>query len=208
MLKNYIFDLGGVILDIRMQNAYERFVNLGLPAAELEKGGFAYKLMEDYQLGLVSTRSFCKQIADKCSSATPSDIENAWNSICLGIAERKLNALRRLRKTGNVTVSLLSNTNDLHWDYCCKKWFDANGNRVDDFFGRVFLSQELHLQKPDPEIFKTAVRTLNANPSETIFIDDNVENTAAAAACGLKTLCVTPDVDWVQRLSLSESQCA
>ena len=202
MLKNYIFDLGGVILDIRMQNAYERFVALGLPAAELEKGGLAYKLMEDYQLGLVNTQSFCKQIADKCSSATPSDIENAWNSICLGIAERKLNALRRLRKTGNVTVSLLSNTNDLHWDYCCKNWFDANGNRVDDFFGRVFLSQELHLQKPDPEIFRTAIRRLNANPSETIFIDDNAENAAAAASCGLQTLCVTPDVDWVQALGL------
>ena len=202
MLKNYIFDLGGVILDIRMQNAYERFVALGLPAIELEKGGLAYKLMEDYQLGFVNTQSFCKQIADKCSSATPSDIENAWNSICLGIAERKLNALRRLRKTGNVTVSLLSNTNDLHWDYCCKNWFDANGNRVDDFFGRVFLSQELHLQKPDPEIFRTAIRRLNANPSETIFIDDNAENTAAAASCGLQTLCVTPDVDWGQALGL------
>ena len=209
MLKNYIFDLGGVVLDIRMQNAYERFMALGLPAAELEKGEFTYKLMEDYQLGLVNTQSFCKQIADRClPTTTPIDIENAWNSICLGIAERKMNALRRLRKTENVTVSLLSNTNDLHWEYCCKNWFNANGNRVGDFFGRVFLSQELHLQKPDPEIFKTAICTLNANPGETIFIDDNAENTAAAAACGLKTLCVTPDVDWVQRLSLSESQCA
>ena len=206
MLKNYIFDLGGVILDIRMQNAYERFMALGLPAAELEKGGFAYKLMEDYQLGLVNTQSFCKQIADRClPTTTPIDIENAWNSICLGIAERRLNTLRCLRKMENVTVSLLSNTNDLHWEYCCKNWFNANGNHLDDFFDHVFLSQELHLQKPDPEIFKTAIRSLNANPTETIFIDDNAENTAAAAACGLKTLCVTPDVDWIQALNLSES---
>ena len=205
MLKNYIFDLGGVLLDIRMQNAYERFMALGLPAAELEKGRFAYKLMEDYQLGLVSTQSFCKQIADNCSSATSSDIENAWNSICIGVAERKLKALRRLRKMENVTVSLLSNTNDLHWEYCCKNWFNANGNRVSDFFDHVFLSQELHLQKPDAEIFKTAIRTLNVNPTETIFIDDNAENTAAASACGLQTLHAAPDVDWVQALNLSES---
>ncbi len=47
MLKNYIFDLGGVLLDIRMQNAYERFAALGLPHAELEQGGSVYKLMED-----------------------------------------------------------------------------------------------------------------------------------------------------------------
>ena len=141
MLKNYIFDLGGVILDIRMQNAYEQFMALGLSAAELEKGGSVYKWMEDYQLGLLNTQEFCQQIADKCSSTTePLDIEQAWNSICLNIAERKLKALRRLRQRKGVTVSLLSNTNELHWKYCCQKWFNANGNNQADFFGHIFLS--------------------------------------------------------------------
>lgn len=203
MLKNYIFDLGGVILDIRMQNAYEQFMALGLPATELEKGGSVYKWMEDYQLGLLNTPEFCQQIADKCSSTTETlDIEQAWNSICLNIAERKLDALRRLRQREGVTVSLLSNTNELHWEYCCEKWFNANGNNQADFFGHIFLSQELHLQKPDPEIFRTAIRTLNANPSETIFIDDNAENIEAASSCGLQTLHATPDIDWVESLNL------
>ena len=161
--------------------------------------------MEDYQLGFVTTQSFCEQIASICSlTTTPLDIEKAWNSICLGVAERKLNALRRLRQMENVTVSLLSNTNELHWECCCKNWFNANGNQLSDFFDHIFLSQELHLQKPDPEIFRTAIRMLNANPNETIFIDDNADNTAAAAACGLQTLCVTPDVDWVKSLDLSK----
>ena len=64
------------------------------------------------------------------------------------------------------------------------------------------LSQELHLQKPDPEIFRTAIRTLNAPPAETIFIDDNSENIAAASSCGLQTLHATPDIDWVESLNL------
>lgn len=203
MLKNYIFDLGGVVLDIQMQNAYEQFMALGLPAAELEKGSSVYKWMEDYQLGLLNTQDFCLQIADKCfSTTTPRDIEQAWNSICLDIAERKLDALRRLRQREDVTVSLLSNTNDLHWECCCQKWFNANGNNLVDFFDHIFLSQELHLQKPDPEIFRTAIRTLNANPNETIFIDDNADNVASAANCGLQTLHATPDIDWVESLNL------
>ncbi|WP_298771764.1 HAD family phosphatase [uncultured Fibrobacter sp.] len=201
MLKNYIFDLGGVILDIRMQNAFERFAALGLPAVELEKGGATTQLMEDYQLGFVDTQSFCEQIAGKCNAGTtPHDIEKAWNSICLNIAERKLNALRRLCQRKDITVSLLSNTNELHWEYCCKNWFSANGNHLEDFFDHIFLSQELHLQKPDPKIFEAAIRTLNANPGETIFIDDSADNTAAAAACGLQTLHITPGVDWVKNL--------
>ena len=216
MLKNYIFDLGGVLLDIRMKNAYERFVAHGLPPAELEPGGSVYKLMEDYQLGYVTTAEFCQQIASKCAassntrcaadSTTPHDIEDAWNSICLSVADRKLQALRKLRKMeGVASVSLLSNTNELHWEYCCQNWFNANGNKLEDFFDKIFLSQEFHLQKPDPEIFKTAIRELGASPAETIFLDDSPVNTAAAAACGLQTLTVTADVDWVDALGIKIS---
>lgn len=219
MLKNYIFDLGGVLLDIRMKNAYECFIALGLPPAELEPGGSVYKLMDDYQLGYVTSAEFCQQVAGKCVSSsnarcaanvfarsaaaptTPLDIEEAWNSICLGVADRKLQALRRLRKMeGVASVSLLSNTNELHWECCCQNWFNANGNKLEDFFDKIFLSQELHLQKPDPEIFKTAIRELGASPAETIFLDDSPVNTAAAAACGLQTLTVTADVDWVEMI--------
>ena len=82
----------------------------------------------------------------------------------------------------------------------CQNWFNANGNKLEDFFDKIFLSQELHLQKPDPEIFKTAIRELGAFPAETIFLDDSPINTAAAAACGLQTLTVTADVDWVKKL--------
>ena len=216
MLKNYIFDLGGVLLDIRMKNAYERFVAHGLPPAELEPGGSVYKLMEDYQLGFVTTAEFCQQIASKCAAGsnsrcaaaptTPHDIEEAWNSICLEVADRKLQALRRLRKMeGVASVSLLSNTNELHWEYCCQNWFNANGNKLEDFFDKIFLSQELHLQKPDREIFKTAIREIGASPAETIFLDDSPVNTAAAAACGLQTLTVTADVDWVEKLGIKIS---
>ena len=211
MLKNYIFDLGGVLLDIRLQNAYERFIALGLPASELTEGSPVYKLMENYQLGWISTEDFCRQVAEKCAPraasqakrATPHDIELAWSSICLDVPSRKLEALRRLRKMEGVkTVSLLSNTNELHWKCCCKNWFNANGNRLEDFFDKIFLSQELHLQKPDPEIFKTAIRELGASPTETIFLDDSVINTTAAAACGLQTLTVTPNIDWIKELRI------
>ena len=108
-----------------------------------------------------------------------------------------------MQQSANVaSVSLLSNTNALHWECSCKNWFNANGNKLEDFFDKIFLSQDLHLQKPDPEIFNTAIRELKASPAETIFIDDSPINTAAAAACGLKTLTVTPDVDWINELGV------
>ena len=156
MLKNYIFDLGGVLLDIRMQNSYERFTDFGLPAAELAVGADVYKLMENYQLGWISSDDFCKQIAERCHlGTTPYQIECAWNSICLGVAERKLEALRRLRQTeGVASVSLLSNTNTLHWDCCCKNWFSANGNKPEDLFRPHFLESRNALAKAGPRDFQ------------------------------------------------------
>ncbi len=112
------------------------------------------------------------------------------------IPERKLKALKSLRKRAK--VYLLSNTNDLHWDLCLEKWFDAGENRCTDFFDKVFLSQNLKLEKPDPEIFKTVIQELGINPSETLFLDDRKENVEAAARCGLRTYHVAGGADWVR----------
>lgn len=90
---------------------------------------------------------------------------DAWNSICLNIPQRKIDALRTLKEKAN--IYLLSNTNDLHWIYCLEHWFNVGcgtfgQNNVDACFHHIFLSQEMHLEKPNPEIFKQAIREISA----------------------------------------------
>ena len=202
--KNIIFDLGGVILDINMQKALDGFAALGLPDSELRFDvGEAADLMHRYQLGHFSTEDFCKLVAARCNpGTTPEQVAHAWNSICLGIPERKLNAIKALKQRAN--VYLLSNTNDLHWQYCLDHWFNANGNRCEDFFDKVFLSQEMHLEKPHVEIFEQVIKTINAvrdaEVSDTIFLDDNIDNVNAAKSCGIQAVQITPDFDWVDYL--------
>ena len=202
--KNIIFDLGGVILDINMQKALDGFAALGLPESELRFDvGEAADLMHRYQLGLFTTDEFCRRLAARCNpGTTPKQVANAWNSICIGIPERKLNAIKALKQRAN--VYLLSNTNDLHWQYCLDHWFNANGNRCEDFFDKVFLSQEMHLEKPHTEIFEQVIKTIDAGcdaeASDTVFLDDNLENVNAAKSCGIQAVQITPDFDWVDYL--------
>ncbi|SMP38860.1 HAD family phosphatase [Fibrobacter sp. UWB10] len=202
--KNFIFDLGGVILDINMQKALDGFAALGLPESELRFDvGEAADLMHRYQLGHFTTDEFCRRLATRCNpGTTPEQVAHAWNSICLGIPKRKLDAIKALKQRAN--VYLLSNTNDLHWQYCLDHWFNANGNRCEDFFDKVFLSQEMHLEKPHAEIFEQVIKTIDAGrgseTSDTIFLDDNIDNVNAAKNCCIQAVQITPDFDWVDYL--------
>lgn len=200
--KNIIFDLGGVILDINMQRALDGFAALGLHESELRfDKGEAADLMHRYQLGHFSTEDFCKLVAARCNpGTTPEQVAHAWNSICIGIPERKLNAIKALKQRAN--VYLLSNTNDLHWQYCLDHWFNTGDNRCEDFFHQVFLSQDLHLEKPNVEIFEHVIKAVGAvhgsETSDTIFLDDNIDNVNAAKKCGIQAVQITPDFDWVE----------
>lgn len=211
---NYIFDLGGVLLDINMQLALEGFRKLGVPENELRFDvGETASIMQQYQLGNLTTDEFCDSIIARCNTTSTAkeisksrkrqEVANAWNSICQNIPEQKMKALRILKQKAK--VYLLSNTNDLHWKFCLNHWLNAGEKKPDDFFHGIFLSQELHLEKPNPEIFRQVLRKISTadqipNAENTVFLDDNLANVESARRCGISSIHVTPDFDWVSQL--------
>jgi len=57
-----------------------------------------------------------------------------------------------------------------------------------DYFDKAFMSTELKMLKPDLEIYSKVLEELNCFPNETIFIDDKIENVAAANKLGINGL--------------------
>ena len=57
-------------------------------------------------------------------------------------------------------------------------------HRVFDFFRDIVVSGIEKLAKPAPEIFELAARRFAIDPAETLFIDDNDANVAAAERLG------------------------
>lgn len=94
--------------------------------------------------------------------------------------------LARLKE--NHRLVLLSNTNPIHWRKSVDDYFTAAGKTVDWYFERTFLSYEMHMLKPDGEIFRRVLDETSFNPSETLFIDDSMKNCLAAEKEGINTL--------------------
>ncbi len=57
----------------------------------------------------------------------------------------------------------------------------------DQLFVKILFSFDLHLSKPNPEIFEFVLNQHRLVPSETLFIDDTFEHIEAARKLGLKT---------------------
>ena len=57
----------------------------------------------------------------------------------------------------------------------------------------------MHLEKPEPEIYQAVLDQAGIRAEETLFIDDNEPNLAAAAELGFRTLHSTGG-DWVGKV--------
>lgn len=57
-----------------------------------------------------------------------------------------------------------------------------------DFLKFTFTSCYMGIRKPDPNIYRHALGILGNSPERALFIDDRLENVAAAAAVGMKAI--------------------
>ena len=92
---------------------------------------------------------------------------------------------------------MLSNTNPIHWAQAERDYFGTDGYTVADYFDTLFLSCDLHLQKPDPAIFDRVTAELGCAPGEIIFFDDSEENCRVAAAKGWQVRLTPAGGAWV-----------
>ena len=109
--------------------------------------------------------------------------------------QRKRELLLSLKSEG-YRLFLLSNTNEIHWDRAKTLIAGENGD-VDNIFDRIFLSCEMNLRKPDKEIFRRVLREAAVRPEDTLFVDDNASNVAAAQELGIRTFHETDGHRWV-----------
>ena len=188
-MKNIIFDLGGVLVGFDRQRSIDAFERIGCgKVADYIRDHRTEDLFYLIELGEISTHDFCEEVRQMtATNADDEAIIHAWNVLLTPVTENRLQRLRELREKG-VRLFLLSNTNDMHWQYC--------GHQLDGCFERVFLSYEMRLAKPDTAIFAEVLRQADIDAHDTLFIDDNADNIAAAASLGIKTFHNQNIDDW------------
>jgi len=188
-IKNVIFDLGGVILDIAPQRTVEKMKELGIQNFDLLysqlKQNETFDLLEK---GDLSEDQFVYEIlkhTDKPIAKT--DIIEAWNALLLDFKADRIDLISRLNDSDRFQTFLLSNTNGIHKKTYNEDLFRQYAKRLEDLFKAAYFSHEIGMRKPDHEIFRFVIEQEQLNPAETLFIDDSRANITAAAEVGLAT---------------------
>lgn len=197
--KNIIFDLGNVLVKLNPEGCIGAFKAIGMgELVDSNPQGEGMKLMSKLGVGMITTEEFC-EAARKLTGTdvTNEEIIDAANKMLVEIPDEKKERLLQLKKAG-YRLFLLSNTIDVHWDYCVEHLFPYQKYGVEDYFEQCFLSQRMHLAKPNARIYEEVIRQANIHPDETLFIDDLKENCEAAEKLGIHTFQNVKFDDWLE----------
>ena len=196
--KNIIFDLGNVLVKLNPEGCIGAFKAIGMgELVDSNPQSEGMKLMSKLGVGMMTTEAFCDAARELTGAdVTNEDIIAAANKMLVVIPDEKKERLLQLKKAG-YRLFLLSNTIDIHWDYCVEHLFPYHNHGVEDYFEQCFLSQRMHLAKPDVCIYEEVIRQANIHPDETLFIDDLKENCEAAEKLGIHTFQNVKFDDWL-----------
>ncbi len=182
-INTIIFDFGGVLLNLNESVT----TNLLKEILDLSKcNDLLEMVITPYEKGEISEEAFFNRLQRRSKTVLSGDkYFEIWNAMLLDMPVQRLEMLKRLKK--KYRLILLSNTNITHirnvLRYLKNQYQIENFN---SFFDFVFYSHDIHLRKPDPEIFNYVIEYGHINPSQTLFIDDKKENTDAASTLGFK----------------------
>jgi glucose-1-phosphatase len=194
-IKNIIFDLGGVIINLDNQRTTDAFVALGLKNIKEYFGhGHAASFFKDYEVGKISDQEFVAAIREGIGpNATDEAIIDGWNALLLDFPAERIQLLKHLKKS--YRIFLFSNTNAMHLAALrtiYKKTFGSGS--LEDLFEKTYYSHLLGMRKPDTASYEYILKENGLNGPETLFVDDAIINVEGAEQAGLKGLFLRPGI--------------
>lgn len=192
-IKNIIFDLGGVIINIRYQNALEALQKLSksqraIAFTQQEQS----RLFDDYETGRISDEAFRQGLRQHYQiEASDEEIDAAWNSLLLDIPAERIALLRQLGR--KYRLFLLSNTNAIHLVRFSQIVAATCGiPNLEVLFEKTYYSHLVGQRKPDASVFEHILGQHQLNREETLFIDDSIQHIEGARQVGIRTLLLAP----------------
>lgn len=188
-IKNIIFDLGGVVINLDRCHAIRALEKLGIAEAprlldEYEQKGPFLKL----ETGEATASEFFDTMLPLCHpGTTATDIRDAFEEFLIDLPVERLRTIRELRKEG-YKLFVLSNTNPIMYNHWIRDAFRQEGKTVNDYFDGIVASFQEGMCKPNPKIFSILVERYHLDPAETLMLDDSEANCKAAESIGLSAV--------------------
>jgi putative hydrolase of the HAD superfamily len=195
LIKNIIFDLGGVLYRIDYSLTFEILGPLLGYDLRVGKWPDWFKdLVYLYETGKISTERFLLSLQQKSTkSITPhgNSIVKAWNAMLIGWQDGVFEMFESLNQSYRLFI--LSNISPLHVHHLDRSLKDKGGiPGLKKWFEGVYFSNEIHCRKPDRKCFEFIINKHNLLAGETLFIDDYPKNILEAEQIGV--ICVVHNV--------------
>lgn len=186
MIKNIVFDIGMVLVDFRYVD-YCR--DLGFDEDTVQKLVNAMVLSPDWNtldMGIISQEELIARFKNE-NPEIEKEIDLFWEDLTEIVRSfpRSREWLSDLKASG-YNIYLLTNYPEEMFALHCKTQFDFLG-----YTDGMVVSSHVKLTKPDSRIYECLLSKYGIEASESVFLDDRADNTAAAAALGFKTITVT-----------------
>lgn len=199
--ENIIFDLGGVIINLNIDNTFHNFSQIFKKdiKSEIFSDHEKYTFFRDFEVGKINDREFRGFIKDLADFPIEDQlIDEAWNAMLMEIPSDRIKWIYEATRKYNCVV--LSNTNSIH-----VKYFEEFFNKATpfgypkDIFQKLYYSHEIGERKPNYSAFEYVLNDACFDPKKTVLFDDLKENLGAAAKLGIQP-------EYVERNKLRKDQ--
>jgi len=194
-IKNIIFDLGGVVIDIDFELTFNAFAQLAdQPVQETKKIMSELNIWDQYERGSLTDQKFIATIKEALHlTHTTQEIIIAWNALLLELPKRRIDLIKQINSKYNTYV--LSNTSNIHIEGVNNILQKNTGHKdLKEVFGKIYYSYEINRRKPDLDIYEFVLKDAGLKAEETLFLDDNLDNILAAKELGIQTIHVHPPI--------------
>ncbi len=193
-IKNLIFDLGGVILDIDPERTLNAFRDLGIKNIDslytLKKQSGIFDEFDTGKTDLDTFRHNLRKASGK--NFTDEEFNAAWCAMLVEFPPERIALLEVLKK--QFRTFLFSNTNVLHHEVYTQMLKETTGHdSLSELFEKAYFSHTFGMRKPDVKVFERILEKNDLKAEQTLFLDDLEQNTDAAKAAGIKAIQISPE---------------
>jgi HAD superfamily hydrolase (TIGR01509 family) len=191
-IKNIIFDLGAVLLNLdmlRTEAAFAALIGDRKMHTEIQTQLFEKKLFSKFETNEVKEEEFIETLRLVCPHpVNEKQIRTAWSSMLLDFPVQRIEMLKKLKSEG-YKLYLLSNINSIHLQDVYTNFYAEHGDiDFDALFDKPYYSHLIGRRKPDKETYQFVLEDAGLEAVNTLFIDDNADNISGAREVGLQTI--------------------
>ena len=179
MIRNVVFDVGGVLVRLRYQPFVDYLSAAGIDMTDLP-GWLAKVDLAAHERGALSGEELLGRVAAMASRPLDAgELAARWLDM-FDRAQEMLDLAAGLMRDHR--VYLLSNVGDMHWRHLNAEY------GLERVAHGVLTSFEAGAVKPQPEIYELGAERIGIEPAACVFVDDLRENVAGAEAGGMTAI--------------------